>query len=102
MKTARMANGSRVYSISFENKFGGTSYEELINKASPVKIATGATHFIYGKTPTPEEIIIHAIKTMSLRTISASLIFFRKPIDWDNMYRLARKNHCERQVGALY
>lgn len=102
VKTARMANGSRVYSISFENKFGGTSYEELLNKESPVKISTSATHLIYGKTPAPEEIIIHAIKTKSLRTILASLVFFRKPIDWENMYTLAKKNHCERQIGALY
>ncbi len=102
VKTARTANGTRIYSISFENKFGGISYEELLNKASPIKIATKATHLIYGKTPAPEEIIIHAIKTKSLRTILASLAFFRKPIDWEQMYRLAKRNHCERQVGALY
>jgi hypothetical protein len=102
VKTARASDGSRVYSISFENKFGGVSYEELLNKASPIKISTAAIHLVYGKTPSPEEIIIHAIKTKSLRTILAALVFFRKPIDWETMYRLAKKNYCERQVGALY
>src|SRR3989338_6447968 len=67
VKTARSANSMRIYSISFENKLGGTSYEELLNKASPVKLATAITHRIYGKTPTPEEIVVHAVKSKSLR-----------------------------------
>lgn len=102
VKTTRASDGTRIYAISFENKLGGTSYEELLNKISPVKIATRAIHRIYGKTPTPEEILVYAIKSMSLRTILAALALFKKDIDWDLLYRIAKMNHCERQIGALY
>ena len=54
VKTARSPSGNRVYSISFENRLGGTSYEELLNKISPVKLAVGVIYRVYGKTPTPE------------------------------------------------
>ena len=102
VKTARTSEGQRVYSISFENKLGGTSYEELINAVSPVKIATGTVHRVYGKVPSPEEVLVHAVKTGSLRTILAALAFFKKAIDWDVLYRVAKANHCERQIGAMY
>lgn len=102
VKTARASDGTRIYSISFENRFGGTSYEELLNRISPVKIATQAIRRIYGKMPTPEEILVYAIKSESLRTILAALALFKKEIDWYALYRIAKMNHCERQVGALY
>jgi len=102
VKTARARDNTRIYSISFENRLGGTSYEELLNKISPVKLATGSIHRIYGKTPSPEEIMVYAIKSRSLRTILSALALFRQIIDWDALYRLAKANHCERQIGALY
>src|SRR3989339_2015055 len=102
VKTKRLSNNKRVYNISFENKLKGTSYFEIINKYSPVKIATPITYKIYGKNPSLEETLVYAIKTGSLRTILASLALFKKITDWSELYQLSKKNRIERQVGALY
>lgn len=102
VKTKRLSNNKRVYSISFENKLKGTSYFEIINKYSPVKIATPITYKIYGKNPSLEETLVYAIKTGSLRAILASLALFKKISNWSKLYQLAKKNRIERQVGALY
>lgn len=102
VKTKRLSNNKRVYNISFENKLKGTSYFEIINKYSPVKIATPIIYKIYGKNPSLEETLIYAIKTGSLRTILASLALFKKITNWSELYQLAKKNRIERQVGALY
>ncbi len=102
VKTFRLANKMRVYSISFENRLGGTTYEDVLNKESPVKIATDTPFFIYGKQPSFEEVLIYAVKKKSLRTLLAALVLFKKLIDWTEMHRLAKANHCERQIGALY
>ena len=102
VRTARASNNIRIYSISFENKLGGTSYEEVLNAISPIQLSTGTIHRIYGKAPTIEEILVYALKSKSLRTILAALALFRKDIDWGLLYRLAKANHCERQIGALY
>ena len=48
IKSKRLSNNRRVYHISFENKLGGTSYYEILNKNSPIKIATTITYKIYG------------------------------------------------------
>ena len=102
IKTKRLSNNKRVYNVSFENKLKGTSYFEIINMHSPVKIATPITYKIYGKVPSLEETLIYAIKTGSLRTILASLALFKKINNWSELYQLAKKNKIERQVGALY
>ena len=102
VKTKRLSNNKRVYNISFENKLKGTSYFEIINKYSPVKIATPITYKIYGKDPSLEETLVYAIKMGSLRTILASLALFKKITNWSELYQLAKKNRIERQVGALY
>jgi len=102
VKTKRLSNNKRVYNISFENKLKGTSYFEIINQHSPVKIATPITYKIYGKNPSLEETLVYAIKTGSLRTILASLALFKKITNWSELYQLAKKNRIERQVGALY
>jgi hypothetical protein len=106
VKTKRQGN-KRVYYISFENKLGGTSYLEIINKSAPMKIresseAGYASYRIYGKEPSPEETLIYAIKTKSLRTILASLALFKKIHDWARLYNLAKQEGLERQAGALY
>jgi len=102
VKTKRLSNNKRVYNISFENKLKGTSYFEIINKYSPVKIATPITYKIYGKNPSMEETLVYAIKTGSLRTILASLALFKRIVNWSELYQLAKKDRIERQVGALY
>jgi len=102
VKTRRQSNNRRVYNISLDNKLGGKSYYEIINQHSPVKISTPVIYRIYGKEPSLEETLVYAIKTKSLRTILASLALFKKMSDWVELYHLAKENHIERQVGALY
>lgn len=102
VRTKKLSSNKRVYDISFENRLNGTSYYEIINRYSPVKIAEPEVYRIYGKEPSIEETLVYAIKTKSLRTILASLALFRKISDWNELYRLAKANHTERQVGALY
>ncbi|MBI2545928.1 hypothetical protein HYV81_02000 [Candidatus Woesearchaeota archaeon] len=102
VKTRKLSDNTRVYNISFENKLKGTSYYDIINKHSKVKISTPFTYKIYGKEPTMEETLVFAIKTGSLRTILASLALFQKITNWSQLYHLAKINRIERQVGALY
>ena len=102
IKTKRQSNNRRVYNISLDNKLGGKSYYEIINQHSPIKISTPVIYRIYGKEPSLEETLIYAIKTKSLRTILASLALFKKINNWVELYNLAKENHIERQVGALY
>src|SRR3989338_5401363 len=102
VKTKRQSNNRRVYNISLENKLGGKSYYEIINQHSPIKISTPVIYRIYGKEPSLEETLIYAIKTKSIRAILASLSLFKKISNWVELYNLAKENHIERQVGALY
>src|SRR3989344_2115132 len=102
VKTRRLSDKRRVYEISFENRLKGTSYYEIINRYSPVKIAAPEIHNIYGKQPSHEETLVFAVKTRRFRTILAALALFRKITDWSALYRLARENHIERMIGALY
>ncbi|MBI2146952.1 hypothetical protein HYU19_00565 [Candidatus Woesearchaeota archaeon] len=100
--TKRQSNNRRVYTISLDNKLGGKSYYEIINRHSPIKISTPLIHKIYGKGPSLEETFIYAIKTKSFRAILASLALFKKMNDWVGLYHLAKEDHIEGQVGALY
>lgn len=102
IKTKRLSNNKRVYHISFDNRLKGSSYYDIINKNSPIKIAISKVYKIYGKEPSLEETLIYAIKTKSLRTILASLALFKRIDNWNELYQLAKENLIERQVGALY
>lgn len=102
VKTRRQSNNRRVYTISVENKLGGTSYYDIINRSSPSKIATPTIHRIYGKEPSGEETLLYAIQTKSPRTILASLSLFMRISDWQELYARAKESKLERQVGALY
>ena len=102
VKTKKQSNNNRVYNISLENTLGGKSYYEIINENSPLKISTPIFYKIYGKEPSLEETLVYAIKTKSLRTILASLALFKRINNWTKLYRLAKENHIEKQVGALY
>lgn len=102
VKTKKQSNNRRVYNISIDNKLGGKSYYDIINQYSPIKISSPIIYKIYGKEPSLEETLIYAIKTKSLRTILASLALFKKISNWADLYNLAKENHIEKQVGALY
>ncbi|NQU79732.1 hypothetical protein HQ545_08245 [Candidatus Woesearchaeota archaeon] len=102
VKTKRLSDKTRVYNISVDNRLKGVTYEEIINTYSPIKISTPKRHKLYGKKPSLELTLIYAIKTRSVRTILAAISLFKKIDDWTALYHLAKVNHIERQVGALY
>lgn len=102
VKTLRAPSGKRVYHISFENKQGGTSYYDIINRHSPVKISTMDVYKIYGRDVSLEETLVFAVKTKDIRVILTSLSLFRKISNWKLLYKLAKANKLERKVGALY
>ena len=102
VKTRKLSNNKRVYNISEDNKLRGIKYEEIINKYSPIKVVIPKNHYIYRIKPTLEETLVYAIKTQNIRTILASLSLFRNISDWKLLFHLAKENHIERQVGALY
>lgn len=102
VRTQRMPDKKRVYHISFENVTSGKSYTEIINKYSPIKIATSETYKIYGRDITLEETLIFAVKSKKFRSILAALSLFRKICDWSLLYALAKDNKMQRQIGALY
>lgn len=102
VKTLRSDSGARVYKISFQNRLKGISYYDIINEASPIQIVAPLVYKVYGKKPTPEETLIFAIKTQSVRTILAAMALFRRIDNWIEIYHLAKENRVERQVGALY
>ncbi len=100
VKTQRMGK-TRVYYISYQNKFNGIGYYDILNKYAPIKLAHN-THKIYGRKITLEETLIFAIKTKSIRAIIASLALFKKINNWSLLYKLAKQNNLRREVGALY
>ncbi|MCX6748584.1 MAG: hypothetical protein NT076_03185 [Candidatus Pacearchaeota archaeon] len=102
VKTKRLSNNKRLYDISFENRLNGKSYINVLNAHSPIKITTSEVHRVYGKEISLGETLILAIKSRSLRQILASLALFKKIKDWPLLYRLAKAEGLERQVGALY
>jgi len=102
VKTKRLSDGRRIYYISLDNKLGGIKYEEIINKYSPIKIVIPRDYYVYRKNLSLEETLIYALKTRSFRTILATLSLFKKTNNWKLLYQLAKNNHLERQVGALY
>ena len=102
VKTKRLSDNKRVYNISFENKLGGVSYTDVINSYTTFKIAEPKTHYIYGRKPSIEETLVHAISSGSLRKVIATLPLFNKLKNWSLLYRLAKDKGCERMIGALY
>jgi hypothetical protein len=102
VKTKAASDKSRIYYIYRKNKLGGTSYYEIINRYSPIKLAESSFYRIYGRDPSLEETLIFAIKTKKVRVIIASLSLFKHIKNWTLLGKLARKNKVERSVGGLY
>ncbi len=102
VKTLMAPDRRRVYYISYENRMGGTSYYEIINMYSPVKLTEPETYKIYGRDVSLEETLVFAIKSRKIRVILAALALFKSIHDWSLLYKLARENRAERKVGALY
>lgn len=102
VKTKYDSDKRRIYYISSENILGGTSYVDIINKYSPIKLSSADVYKIYGREVSIEETIVYAVKTKKLRYILASLALFKRINDWDELFRLAKQNNLLREIGVLY
>lgn len=102
VRTKYNSDKKRIYYISFENVLGGTSYIDILNKHSTIKLSSSETYKIYGRNPSIEETLVYAVKTRNVRYLIASLALFRKIKNWPELYALARKNNLTREIGALY
>lgn len=102
VKTSYGGEKRRVYHISPLYAWKGTSYIDIINKYSPVGLATFEIHEIYGRIPSIEETLIYAITKKSIRYYIACLALFRQVRDWSELYRLAKEKGIVREVAALY
>jgi hypothetical protein len=102
VKTKYNSDKRRIYYISPENVLGGTSYVDIINKYSPIKLSSAEVYKIYGRDVSIEETIVYAVKTRKLRYILASLALFKRIDNWDELFRLAKQNNLLREIGALY
>jgi predicted transcriptional regulator len=100
--TKQGSDNVRVYYIATENALGGTSYIDIINRYSPIKLTSAEVYKIYGREISIEETIIYAVKTKKFRYILSALALFRKIKNWPELYRLAKKNNLVREIGVLY
>ena len=104
IKTQRTPSNKRVYNISFENKQGGKSYYDIINRYAPneLRVKSSEIYKIYGRDISLEESFIFALKSRKIRLVLASLSLFTKITNWFLLYRLAKANNLIRETGALY
>ncbi len=102
VETKYNSDKTRVYHISPQNALGGTSYVEIINKYSPLKLMVSDVHQIYGREPSIEETLIYTINRRTVRHIIASLALFRKVKNWSDLYERAKNENLVREVVALY
>jgi len=102
VETEYQSDKTRVYHISPQNALGGTSYIDIINKYSPLKLLATEIHRIYGREPSIEETLVYAIGRRSVRYITASLALFRKVKNWSELYKRAKEKNLVREVVALY
>lgn len=102
VKTTYNSKKKRLYFISLKNKQKGISYTEVINKISPIQLASSNPHYIHGRIPSYEETLIYAIKQNEIRYIIASLSLFKKISNWKKLYALAKKEKLVRKLTALY
>ncbi|MEK6859777.1 MAG: hypothetical protein AABX54_03090 [Nanoarchaeota archaeon] len=102
VKTEKLSNNKRVYNISFNNKLKGFNYYDIINENSPIKLAIHEDYKIYGKKKSLEEALIYALNKKSVRSLLAILALFKKINNWSLLYKLAKKEDLQRQVGTLY
>jgi len=91
----------RLYFISPKN-INAVSYTQIINKVSPIKLATFNPYYIHGRTPSYEEVFIYALKRKEIRYLIASLALFKKISNWSHLYNLAKKEGLVVEIVALY
>jgi len=94
----------RMYKISTlkAKRYGYPGLYEFLNQYSKIKIYAPYINRIYDHKPTPEEMIVRAIKTGDFRTILSSLALFNKVSNWTLLSQIAKKETVGRKIGALY
>ena len=102
VETSYGAGKKRLYYISLRNKWNGKSYTEMINENSPIQLASSSPHYVHGRIPSYEELLIYAIKQRDIRYLIASLGLFTKIKNWSRLYKLAKKEELLAQIVALY
>jgi len=106
VKTSYVSGRKRLYNISLKNKQKGISLVDIINKvshsASYAIVTPEDNYYVYGRIPSYEETLIHAIKQRDVRYLIASLILFRKITNWSLLYKLAKKENLVKEIAALY
>ncbi len=104
VRTRYLQNKTRSYYIAPENAIGGTSYVKVMNIHAPhgLRLMPEETFKIYGKTITPEETLIYALKQQKVRFVLASLGLFRVIHDWSALYRYAKKENLVRPIATLH
>ena len=101
VRTRRLSNNRRIYTIYPENRLGLKSYEEMLNELSPVKIASSARTLAHGDVKA-EELLVYALEKQDLRYALSALALFRRITDWTLLYKLAKKSSMKRKICALY
>ncbi|MBI2653719.1 hypothetical protein HYX02_02800 [Candidatus Woesearchaeota archaeon] len=94
----------RMYKISplKVKRYGYDGLYEYLNQYSKIKIYAPYINRIYDHKPTPEEMIVRAVKTGDFRTILSSLALFNKVKNWVLLSQIAKKELVGRKIGALY
>ncbi len=102
VKTKQTQDNIRVYYISKKVIRPSYSFIDILNENSPQKLYNFDDYIIHNKKPSLEEVLIYAIKSKNIRKIISCIGLFKKIKNWSLLYRLAKKQGLQRQVGALY
>src|SRR3989344_3679818 len=104
VKTEYGRDRKRFYRIIKVRKpvVGNDGFYKIINKYSPMKLATEINYRIIGRKMGVEESIIRAIETKHPKIILASLALFNHVKNWHLLLKLAKDYKIRRKVGALY
>jgi len=104
IKTIYGKNRIRYYRILKIKKpiVGNESFYDIINKYSPMKIATRYNYRVIGRKVSIEETIVDAIETKNVKVILASLALFNYVKNWPLLLKFAKKHNVRKKVGALY
>lgn len=102
VKTNQTSNNIRVYRISKKVLRPSFSFIDILNENTPQKLNYYDDYIVHDKKPSLEEVLIYAIKSKDIRKLIACIGLFQKINNWPLLYKLAKKENLQRQVGALY
>jgi hypothetical protein len=102
VKTSQEKDNSRVYYISKKIERHSFSFIDILNENSPQKLNYYDDYIVHNIKPSLEEVLIYSLKSKDLRKLISCLGLFKKMSNWPLLYKLAKKENLQRQVGALY